>query len=186
MKLQLSLSLLCVFISSAIADPIQITAQCSGSPVREAARNTSCPTAIKLLAKDTTEPLRAICSGNFVTLEMIREFRYPTVLTFNADGAPITPKKFVTKNLGLTITLTATREGDQAIFHGTCTIRRAASTTMAVNTTPKKQPSVASAAFITRECDFAGRTPMGTPAKVNIGEQGVDAGELTLTFTRPK
>ena len=57
---------------------------------------------------------------------------------------------------------------------------------MAKSATPKDQPCVTSTAFITRECDFAGRTPVGTPAKVNLGEQGVDTGELILTFENVK
>ena len=188
MKLSLGFSLICGFASSVIADSIQVTAQCKGTPVQEAARTTICASSIKPLADGSTDPVRAtVRSGQLVTLEMIREFRYPTVLIFpKATGAVIEPEEFVTKNTGLTVAITATHEGDQIMFHGTCTIRRPASTTMAKSTTPKDQPSVASFAFITRECDFTGRTPIGTPAKIDLGEQGIDVGELILTFASAK
>jgi len=188
MKTKLVLSFFLATAVSSFADPIYITVQCSGSPVREAARTTIATAAIKPLANDTTEPIHtAVHPGKLVVLEMIREFRYPTVLAFTKTAdAPIQPKEFVTKNTGMTVELTAAREGDQIIFHGTCTIRRPASLTMAMSTTPQNEPCVSSAAFITRECDFAGRSPVGTPAKVNLGEQGIDTGELTLTFANAK
>jgi len=198
MKPQLIFYVLLATATSSFADPIYITVQCSGSPVREAARTTTAPglnaqpftirTGIKTLANETTEPIRAtVAPGNRVVLEMIREFRYPTVLAFTKTAdAPIQPKEFVTKNTGMTVELTAAREGDQIIFHGTCTIRRPASLTVAMSTTPQNEPCVSSAAFITRECDFSGRAPAGTPAKINLGEQGIDTGELTLTFANTK
>ena len=86
----------------------------------------------------------------------------------------------------MTVEITAIREGEQIIFHGVGAMTRLAATTMPENNTPQNKPSVASTTFVTRECTFAGRAPAGTPVKLSIGEKGIDAGDLTLTFANVK
>jgi hypothetical protein len=188
MNIQLILPIVFAVASSASADPIQVTVQCAGAPAREAARATSRTAATKRSTEGTIGPIQAtIQSGQSVTLETVREFCYATSLDFpKTEGVVVTPTKWSTKNTGITVTLTATKDGDQIMFQGTCTVRRPASNALALSATPQNKPSVNSTAFISRECDFAGRTPVGTPAKVNLGEQGVDSGLLTLTFASAK
>lgn len=188
MKTPLVLSLVLSLVAAADADTIQVSAQCTGAPVREVARERHGGNFFKPLAKGASPLLQATLeSGKSVTLEMVRTSSYPTKLEFpRADGGVIKPKERATKDEGISVELTATRDGDVVQFHANCTIRRLASVNPPSAATPADKPNLWSTTFITRECVFTGRTPFGKPAVVNLGEEGVDTGTLTLTFARAK
>ncbi len=188
MNTKLAICLLSAFATTSFADPIQLTVQCSGSPLRETTRSTIAPATIKLTADDAIEPIKMTTpDGQKCVIQLIGDFSYPTVLAFpKVLDAPIEQKNREIRNTGLEVEITPTREGNQIVFHGRCLITRLASTSRTENIAPENRPSVASATFIARECTFAGRAPVGTAAKINLGEQGIDACELTLTFANAK
>lgn len=188
MKPKLAVSFfLFTFASFAHAEPIQITAQWKGAAVRESAQSKLQLTPLKVTGEGVTEPVTVTTRpAQKVIIEVIKDFVYPTMLAFpKTPGAPVQQTERDTRNTGMTVEITATRDGEQIVFHGKGIMTRLAATAMA-ESNPPNQPSVASTTFVSRECTFAGRAPVGTPVKLNTGEKGIDAGELTLTFATAK
>lgn len=124
--------------------------------------------------------------GKSQTIEVIRELRYPTELEVTPMNGTakleVTPSNFATKNLGLTLTLTATREDQSIMFHGSCVIRRHVNWEIAKSPIEPGTPAASAFTIAARECDFAGMAPMGQMVMIDLGEKGVDSGNLMLSF----
>ncbi len=187
MKLTLALCLLFALATPSFAEPIEFTVQCSGSPLRETTRSKTAPAKIELTGDDSIKPIiMTTGDGQKCVIQLNGDFTYPTALEFTKGShAAVKPKDREIRNTGLEIELTPTREGEQIAFVGRCLVTRLAS-----SSTPEKVvaggATLTATTFIERECKFAGRASLGAAAKINLGEEGIDACELIVTFADAK